>query len=75
MIAGHFSHECARKIAGRAGGNIIERKSEPNFYGMLPAEGQMSKEVDIYIRTCDVVSNVHYCHDTYQEDEAVFRET
>ena len=38
---------CALKIAGRTVSNIPERKSESDFYGMLPAEGQMSKEVDI----------------------------
>ena len=43
---------------------------------MLPAEGQMSKEGDIYRRrTYNVVSNVHYRRDTYQEGEAAFRET
>ena len=61
VIAGHFSCECALKIAGKAVGNILERKSESDVYGMLPAEGQMSKVVDIYgIRTCDVVFNVPY---------------
>ena len=59
-IAGYFSHECALKIAGRTVGNIREIKSESNFYGMLPAEGQKTKEVNIYGRTCDVVSNIHY---------------
>ena len=59
-ITGHF-HERALKIAGRTVGNILERKSESYVYGMLPAEGQMSKEINIYRRrTCNVVSNVHY---------------
>ena len=47
-IAGHFSHACVLKIAGRTVGNILERKSESNFYGMLPGEGQISKEANIY---------------------------
>ena len=69
-------HERALKIAGRTVGNILERKYESNVYGMLPAGGQIVSQVNIYRRrTCNVVSNVHYWRNTYQEDEAVFRET
>ena len=55
-----FTRVCAQDC-WKNNQKILERKSESEFYGMLPAEGQMSKEVDIYTRrTCDVVSNVHY---------------
>ena len=50
------------KIAGRTVGNILERKSESDFYRMLPAEGQKSKEAKIWTDrriTSNVVSNVH----------------